>query len=127
MNEQERAEQEFQAYAQKFYKIVKKAIEPDMMKAVESNRHGRAATAAIAAMLELAGELESWLNEARGFERAPMEAIYATYTDGYNEGFRKIISMKNHCEACPDRATCGVVKSSSCALGSSEGAGHAEH
>lgn len=127
MNEHDLAEQEFQAYAHRFYTVLKKAIEADMMKAIDSHRHGQAVIAAISAMLELAGELEAWVNESSGRERAPIEAIYETYTYGYNEGFSKIIRMKNDCEACPNRSSCDQVKPRSCVLESNVGAEHNEH
>jgi len=102
----QQAEQEFQACAAKMYGVLKKALEPEITGAIKINRHGQAVAASITVMLELAGELEAWLNETSKCQRNSMEAIYDAYTHGYNHGFRRVLELKAQCQNCPRVSEC---------------------
>lgn len=102
----EQAEQQFQACASRLYGLLKKTLEPEIIDAIKVNRHSQAVMASITVMLELAGELEAWLNETSRCQRNSMEGIYEAYTHGYNHGFRKVLELKAQCQNCPHIVAC---------------------
>lgn len=105
-SDHERSEREFQLRAERIYGILKKAIEPEVFEAIKTDQHQLAVVASITVMLELAGELEAWLNEACHSERNPIETIYETYTHGYNHGFQRVRELTDVCRRCPQITIC---------------------
>lgn len=129
LNEMEQAELEFQACASRLYGLLKKTLEPEIMGAIKMNRHSQSVMASITVMLELAGELEAWLNETSKCQRNPMETIYEAYTHGYNHGFKRVLELKAQCQNCPHISACIAAHIVDCPkiLDDAEGGEHIDH